>query len=215
MNFNLKFIHYNLNILYLHSNKVVMTKVEELKKQLERGKVYRRSDLAKWSKSVDRHLDLLLKEETLQKLSPGLYYFPEETAFGKAPPEEEIVVRSFLKDERFLLTTLNAYNSLGVGTTQLYNQRIVYNHKRHGEFQLGNKKFSFRVKPHFPKKATAEFLLVDLVNNLESLAEDHKEVLKNLSSKVRMMDTKKIKQAVMEYGNVKTKKIFESILSPQ
>lgn len=215
MNFNLKFIHYNLNILYLHSNKVVMTKVEELKKQLERGKVYRRSDLAKWSKSVDRHLDLLLKEETLQKLSQGLYYFPEETAFGKVPPEEEILVRSFLKDERFLLTTLNAYNSLGVGTTQLYNQRIVYNHKRHGEFQLGNKKFSFRVKPHFPKKATAEFLLVDLVNNLESLAEDHKEILKNLSSKVRMMDVKKMEQAVMEYGNVKTKKIFESLLSPQ
>lgn len=215
MNYHLKFIHYNLNILYLHSNKAVMTKVEELKKQLERGKVYRRSDLAKWSKSVDRHLDLLLKEETLQKLSQGLYYFPEETTFGKTPPEEEILVRSFLKDDRFLLTTLNAYNSLGVGTTQLYNQRIVYNHKRHGEFQLGNKKFSFRVKPHFPKKATAEFLIVDLVNNLASLAEDHKEVLKNLSSKVRMMDTKKMEQAVVEYGNVKTKKIFESLLSPQ
>jgi hypothetical protein len=192
-----------------------MTKVEELKKQLERGKVYRRSDLAKWSKSVDRHLDVLLKEETLQKLSQGLYYFPLETTFGKTPPEEEVLVRSFLKDDRFLLTSPNAYNSLGVGTTQLYNQRIVYNHKRHGEFKLGNKKFSFRIKPHFPKKATPEFLLVDLVNNLETLAEDHKEVLKNLSSKVRLMDAKKMEQAVMEFGNVKTKKIFESLLSPK
>ncbi len=190
-----------------------MTKVEELKKQLERGKVYRRSDLAKWSKSVDRHLDVLLKEETLQKLSQGLYYFPEETTFGQAPPEEEILVRSFLKDDRFLLTSPNAYNSLGVGTTQLYNQRIVYNHKRHGEFKLGNKKFSFRVKPHFPKKVSPEFLIVDLVNNLETLAEDHKEVLKNLSAKVRLMDAKKMEESVMEYGNAKTKKIFESLLS--
>jgi hypothetical protein len=189
-----------------------MTKVEELKKQLERGKVYRRSDLAKWSKSVDRHLDVLLKEETLQKLSQGLYYFPEETTFGKTPPEEEVLVRSFLKDDRFLLTSHNAYNSLGVGTTQLYNQRIVYNHKRHGEFKLGNKKFSFRIKPHFPKKATQEFLVVDLVNNLETLAEDHKEVLKNLSDKVRLMDAEKIEEAVMEYGNAKTKKIFKKII---
>lgn len=203
----------NFYIVYLHRNKVVMKKVEELKKQLERGKVYRRSDLSKWSKSVDRHLDVLLKEETLQKLSQGLYYFPVETTFGKMPLEEEVLVRSFLKDDRFLLTSPNAYNSLGVGTTQLYNQRIVYNHKRHGEFKLGNKKFSFRVKPHFPKKLTPEFLLVDLVNNLETLAEDHKEVLKNLSTKVRMMDAKKMKLAVAEYGNVKAKKIFESLLS--
>lgn len=189
-----------------------MTKVEELKKHLERGKVYRRADLAKWSKSVDRHLDTLLKEETLQKLSQGLYYFPLETDFGKPPPEEDELVRSFLKDDRFLLTSPNAYNSLGVGTTQLYNQRIVYNHKRHGEFKLGNKKFSFRLKPHFPKCATPEFLVVDLVNNLETLAEDHKEVLKNLSAKVSRMDAEKMKNAIEEYGNVKTKKIFETIL---
>lgn len=183
-----------------------MAKVEELKKHLGRGKVYRRSDLSKWSKSVNRHLDLLLKEETLQKLSQGLYYFPVETTFGKTPPEEEVLVRSFLKDDRFLLTSPNSYNSLGVGTTQLYNQRIVYNHKRHGEFKLGNKMFSFRVKPHFPKKVTPEFLMVDLVNNLETLTEDHEEVLKNLSVKVLMMNTKKMEQAVAEYGNVKTKK---------
>ena len=52
-------------------------KLDDLKKHLEKGKVYRRSDLTKWSKSVDRHLDLLLEEGTLQKLSQGLYYVPE------------------------------------------------------------------------------------------------------------------------------------------
>ncbi len=190
-----------------------MTKVEELKKHLKRGKVYRRSDLVQWSKSVDRHLEALLEDGTLQKLSQGLYYYPEESAFGKTPPEEEALVRSFLKDDRFLLTSLNAYNSLGVGTTQLYNQRTVYNHKRHGEFQLGNKKFSFRVKPHFPKKATSEFLLVDLVNNLDTLAEDRQEVLKNVLGKVRIMDAKKLERSVQEYGNAKSKKIFAPLLT--
>lgn len=71
------------------------------------------------------------------------------------------------------MTSLNAYNSLGVGTTQLYNNRIVYNHKRHGDFTLGNRTFSFKVKPHFPKKVTIELLLIDMVNNLDQLAEDH------------------------------------------
>jgi hypothetical protein len=190
-----------------------MAKLDELRKHLKHGKVYRRSDLAKWSKSVDRHMEALLEEGTLQKLSQGLYYYPDESAFGKTPPEEETLIKSFLKDDRFLLTSLNAYNSLGVGATQLYNQRTVYNHKRHGDFKLGNKNFSFRVKPHFPKKVTPEFLLIDLVNNLDTLAEDQNELLKNISWKVRTMDTKKLEHSVQEYGNARAKKIFAPLLT--
>ena len=189
-----------------------MNRLEELKRHLKRGQVYRRDDLAKWSKSVDRHLDALVEEDTLQKLSQGLYYYPKLSAFGKTPPKEEVLIRSFLKDDRFLLTSPTSYNSLGVGTTQLYNERTVYNHKRHGEFRLGNRKFSFRMKPHFPSKVTKEFLLVDLVNNLETLAEDPIEVLKNVAVKVCTMDTKKLKRYVSQYGNAKAKKILTPLL---
>ena len=177
-----------------------------------RGKVYRRAELTKWSKSVDRHLEELQEDGTLQKLSPGMYYFPKESVFGKTPPEEKELVHSFLKDSRFLLTSFNAYNSLGVGTTQLYNERTVYNHKRNGEYKLGNRMFRFRIKPHFPKKATEEFLLVDLVNNVDTLAEDRNEVLKNVFLRANTMDKKKLKYSVTAYGNVKAKKMFAPLL---
>jgi hypothetical protein len=190
-----------------------MAQLDELKKHLKKGRVYRRDDLMKWSKSVDRHLEELTTEGILQKLSQGLYYFPKESAFGKTPPDEAELVRGFLRDDRFLLTSPNAYNSLGVGITQLYNQRTVYNHKRHGEFKLGNRKFNFRIKPYFPKKETEEFLLVDLVNNLETLAEDQSEVLKNVAVKVRQMNKKKLKEAVSEYGNLKAKNILMPLLT--
>lgn len=192
-----------------------MARLDDLKKQLRRGRVYRRTELAKWSKSVDRHLEALQQDGTLQKLSQGLYYFPNETVFGETPPEEEVLVRSFLKDDRFLLTSPNAYNSLGVGTTQLYNTRTVYNHKRHGEFTLGNRKFNFCIKPHFPKTATREFLLVDLANNLETLAEDQEQILKNLYSKFNTMDKKKLERSVSEYGNEKTKKMVSQFLESE
>lgn len=188
-------------------------KPDDLKKHLQQGQVYRREDLAKWSGSVDRHLGLLVKEGTLQKLSRGLYYVPEQTTFGKTPPNEEIVIRSFLKDDRFLVTSPNDYNSLGIGTTQLYNQRTVYNHKRHGKFKLGNRHFDFRIKPHFPKKLTQEFLLVDLVNNLNSLAEDREAVLRNVFSKATHMEQEKLRDSVAEYGNTKTKKLLAPLLS--
>lgn len=189
-----------------------MNRLEELKRHLKRGQVYRRDELAKWSKSVDRHLYVLVEEETLQKLSQGLYYYPKLSVFGKTPSDEGILIRSFLKDDRFLLTSPRSYNSLGVGTSQLYNERIVYNHKRHGEFKLGNRKFSFRMKPHFPNKVTKEFLLIDLVNNLETLAEDPTEVLKNIALKVHTMDTKKLQRYVSQYGNAKAKKILIPLL---
>ena len=185
-----------------------MKKLNILKQYLKPGEVYRRADLAPWSRSVDRHLAELVEEGALQKVSHGVYYAPKKTVFGTSAPDEETLVRTFLKDDRFLLTSPNAYNSLGVGTTQLYNERVVYNHKRHGEFNLGDRKFFFHQKPHFPKKLTEEFLLVDLVNNLDKLAEDTNTVLRNVFSKGKTMDTKRLKRSVKEYGSVKAKKIL-------
>lgn len=189
-----------------------MSTLEQLKTHLQEGQVYRRNDLTKWSKSVDRHLQALLEEGVLQKLSQGVYYYPKNSTFGKTPPEEETLVRSFLKDNRFLLTSPNLYNALGVGTTQLYNQRTVYNHKRHGQFKLGNRTFDFQVKHHFPEKLTPEFLLVDLAGNLDRLAEDQQQVRNNVLSKARNMNRSELQHALDQYGNGKARNLLSSIL---
>lgn len=189
----------------------IMDTLRKLKRHLRRGSLYRRSDLERWSNSVDRHLKQLLTDGTLQKMSQGVYYYPKETVFGFAPPDEAALVRSFLKDDEFLITSPNAYNSLEVGTTQLYNKRVVYNHKRHGEFDLGGRKFFFHMKPKFPKNLSTEFLLVDLVNNLDSLAEDKEMVLSMAKEKARKLNPAKLKRAVLAYGGSKAKKVFSSV----
>jgi len=190
-----------------------MTKLQELKKHLRPGRVYRREDLARWSNAVDRHLKQLVSDGTLTKLAGGLYLYPKETVFGKAPPEDDKLVETFLKDDRFLLASPNAYNSLGVGTTQLYDKTVVYNHKRHGNFALGGRKFDFRVKPSFPRTLSREFLLVDLVNNLDRLAESKKEVLARVKEHVASYDVPRLQRAAREYGNVRTKKFFAQTLN--
>jgi hypothetical protein len=189
-----------------------MTKLDELKNRMKPGRAYRREDLARWSTSVDRHLKQLVESGVLKKLSGGLYAYPKETAFGPAPADDNNVVRAFLKDDRFLLTSPNAYNGLGVGTTQLYDKTVVYNHKRHGDFQLGGRKFAFRVKPRFPKSLTKEFLLVDLVNNLDQLAEAKNEILKRVMEKAASSDGPRLRRAVRDYGNERTKKLLEQAL---
>ena len=87
-------------------------------------------------------------------------------------PRPEALIGAFLGDDRFLLVSPNAYNGLGVGTTQLYNTPVVYNHKRHGIFELDGRPYDFRLRPSFPKQVSEEFLLVDLLHNAERLAED-------------------------------------------
>ena len=189
-----------------------MRTLAQIEKHLHPGAVYRRSDLEQWSKAVDRHLQQLQKKGVLTKLSGGLYYYPKKTAFGEAPATDQALVASFLKDPRFLLTSPNAYNTLNVGTTQLYNETVVYNHKRHGHFQLGGRLFDFRMKPYFPSKMSLEFLLVDLVNNMETLAEDKDQVLNNIKKKALSMNMKTLSKAVLTYGGARTRKFFAEVL---
>jgi Family of unknown function (DUF6088) len=190
-----------------------MTKLQELKKHLRPGQVYRREQLAQRSNAVDRHLKQLLSDGTLTKLSTGLYLYPKQTVFGKAPPEDEKLVQSFLKDDRFLVASPNVYNGLGVGTTQLYDKTVVYNRKRHGQFVLGGRKFDFRVKPTFPKRLSREFLLVDLVNNLDQLAESREEVLTRVKERAASFDVPRLQRAAKEYGNLRAKKFFSQALN--
>ena len=95
---------------------------------------------------------------------------------------------------------------MGLGTTQLYNRTLVYNHKRHGVFRLGNRQFDFRVKPRFPKKLTPEFLFVDLLNNLDELAEDRDAVLQQARSKLPSYDMARLQRAVDSFGSMATRK---------
>ena len=192
---------------------VGMTKAQELKRRLRPGRVYRREDMTQWSNAVDRHLKQLVSEGTLTKLAGGLYLYPKETVFGKAPPEDDKLIETFLKDKRFLLASPNAYNSLGVGTTQLYNKTVVYNHKRHGEVALGSRKFDFRMKPSLPKTLSREFLLVDLVNNLDRLAESKNKVLERVKERVASYDVPRLQRAARDYGNVRTRKFFSTLVA--
>jgi hypothetical protein len=188
------------------STPVLRSATAYLANELQAGRVYRREDLARLSKAVDRHLQELVSAGTLKKLAQGLYYAPKQSSFGPLPPTDEQVVRGFLRDNEFLVFSPSSYNTVGLGTTQLYNSTLVYNHKRHGVFKLGNRQFHFRVKPRFPKKLTPEFLYVDLLNNLDELAEDRDAVLSQARTKLLSFNQSLLLKTLDSYGNMATRK---------
>jgi len=192
--------------------KTAATSHERLAKHLKVGHVYRRDMLASYSKAVDRDLAALLTKGLLEKVAPGLYYKPLSSRFGILPPNDWDLIKSFLKDDEFLLFSWDTYNALGVGLTQLYNRMVVYNYKRHGVFKLGNKFFDFRRPVRgFPKKLSPEFLLVDLVNNMAKLTEDTDLLKNNIKKKLAGFDRKKLIAFVKKYGKIATKYFFEEI----
>jgi hypothetical protein len=123
------------------------------------------------------------------------------------------VVRGFLREKNFLVFSPSSYNAVGLGTTQLYKSTLVYNHKRHGVFKLGNREFDFRVKPRFPKKLTPEFLFVDLLNNLNELPEDRESVLQQAQNKLATFDSARLQLALDSFGNMATRKRVQGWLS--
>jgi hypothetical protein len=183
-----------------------------LREHINQGEVYRRSDLEYYSTAIDRHLSQLTKDGTLIKINQGLYYAPKQSKFGAVPPDDRQVVACFLKDEDFLLISPNTFNSLGLGLTQLYNTTWVYNHKRKGEFQLNGKTFEFKLKSSFPKIITREYLLVDLLNNLENLAEDQSQLINKLTNNLPNFNTEALMKATQQYGTCKTKRTLKLIL---
>jgi hypothetical protein len=188
------------------------TVMEALKQMIRPGRVYRRSELEFYSTAVDRHLGELTKAGVLKKLRQGLYYAPKESKFGPVPPEDKELVHQFLKDKNFLLLSPNAFNSLGLGTTQLYNVTWVYNHKRRGEFRLNGKVFHFKIKSSFPANLSDEFLVVDLLNNLDELAEDPSLIFSLLQTKIPSYNLSALTTMAQLYGTGETKQLIRSAL---
>lgn len=174
-----------------------MHALKTFQNQLTEGCLYRRADLKKHSNAVDRHLKQLQAKGVLKKLSGGLYHYPKLTKFGSAPPSDKELVKSFLKDDRFLLFSPNAYNSLGLGMTQLHNETVVYNHKRHGVFKVGGRTFKFVRKSHFPPLLSKEFLLIDLVNNEKYLTEGS-DIIKKAKQLAETLNREKLTHLLKE-----------------
>lgn len=188
-----------------------MENPSKLSRSMQEGRVYRRQELAGITTSVDRDLKTLLTRGVVRKLAPGLYVRSKKNRFGVSPPSTEDLVKAFLKTDDFLINSYNNFTQLGLGLTQVYNQSMVYNHKRAGKFLLGGRKFEFRRVPAFPKSLSKEFLLVDLLNNLSRLPDNTEDVEKNLPSRLQEFDSAQLEESARKFGRPATQRMLKDL----
>jgi hypothetical protein len=172
-----------------------------LKNHLTPGCLYGRVELGIKLGATNIEVLKLLKAGLLVNLGHGIYEFPNTSRFGLLPPDPNKLIEFFLKTAEFLVFSLNDYNALGIGTTQLYNHLIVYNHKRSGRVELGHQVFEFRKRTYFPKLVTPEFLLKELTACLPDMAEDRAAVLANARARLAELQSQRtIEMATDDLG---------------
>lgn len=189
-----------------------VTALEKMSKLLVEGSVYRRSDFTNVSSNVDRNLKELVNRGELKKLQNGLYLHPKKTPFGEALPDEDALLQKFLDDDHFVVYGPSMFNSLGLGTTQLYNEKVVFNRKRHGVMSLGGRTYTFYRWKEAPKNLSKEFLLVEMFNRLDELSENREEVVSNLKKKLSEFNLLKLNNSLNRFGTKSTQKKLKSLL---
>jgi hypothetical protein len=173
--------------------------------ELEKGRVYRTRDLARWGRNPARLARRLVREGKLREAAHGLYYTPVASKFGPAPVADEVLLRAFLGGGPFLISGPPRWNALGLGSTAMFAKSLVYNTQRTGEFMLDGRGFVLR-RVYFPERPSPEWFVVDLLRHHEMAGVALSELLANLVRALREghFDAARLREMAETYGTKAT-----------
>lgn len=183
---------------------------------LEAGRVYRTRDFARWTAHAPRLAKRLTAEGHLVQLAHGLFAAPEQSRFGAVPPTDEALMRAFLDDALFVFTGPPRWNALGLGTTAVFADTLVYNTKRSGRFTLGGRSFLLR-RVGFPYPPPREWFVVDLLEHADQAASSRAELAPRLADALARgrFDRDKLADMALRYGSRETATLVARTLARQ
>lgn len=178
--------------------------------ELQQGQVLRTKDLSAWSANPVRLAQRLVREGRLQKLGQGLFAVPKTSRFGTVPPDLQTLLAAFLEGSPFVVTGPPAWNTLGLGSTAMWAQSLVYNTKRTGNFMLGNQPVRFR-RVRFPEQPTPEWFAVDLLESLGSAGLSLEELRPRLVEALQggRLDPVRLRAMAAEYSTAPHRAFLE------
>jgi hypothetical protein len=181
------------------------------KPSLDPGKVYRTRDLKRWSANAPRLAKRLVESGELVALAHGLFAHPKRGRFGTVPPSDEEMLRAFLDDSPFVLTGPDRWNALGLGTTAVFAEPLVYNQKRSGRFVLGGRAFQLR-RVAFPETPTPEWYVVDLLEHADQAGAARSDVANALARALvsGRFDRDRLRTTAARYATRATRELLYS-----
>ena len=180
---------------------------------LRRGRVYRTRDLARWSGNPTRLANRLVERGLLQRLAHGLYLHPSESRFGSVPPTDRELLRAFLGGAPYVVTGPEAWNALGLGSTAMHADTLVYNTKRSGMFRLAGRTFRLR-RVAFPRNPPKEWFAVDLLERADEAGVSRREVASAVAAAVEAgrLDAETLRAMAERYASKSVQVLLGSAL---
>jgi hypothetical protein len=119
------------------------------------------------------------------------------------------VLRAFLGGAPFVVTGSDRWNPLGLGANAVLAATLVYNTKRSGRFVFGGRPYLLR-RVRFPSRPTAEWSVVDLIENAEMAGAARSEIERLLGVALagRRFDAGRLREAAAEYGTRATRALI-------
>ncbi|MDF1561991.1 MAG: hypothetical protein P1V51_03045 [Deltaproteobacteria bacterium] len=181
------------------------------KPELEPGRAYRTRELRRWSANPTRLARRLVREGVLREAAHGLFYAPVPSRFGPAPVDDEELLRAFLEGDRFVITGPPRWNSLGLGSTAMFAETLVYNTRRTDELVFDGRPFRLR-RVYFPDKPTPEWFVVDLLQHHELAGVSPEELEARLKATIRegRWDVEHLVEMAEAYGTKATLALVEA-----
>ncbi|NVJ04073.1 hypothetical protein HUW63_02290 [Myxococcus sp. AM001] len=180
---------------------------------LEAGRVYRTRDFEPWSANPPRFAKQLVEKGVLVPVAHGLFAYPKRSKFGLVPPGDDALMRAFLGESPFVFTGPEHWNALGLGTTAVFAATLVYNTKRSGHVELGDRRFELR-RVAFPLTPSPEWFVVDLFENAERAGTSRMELAKALTRALARtaFDRERLTEMTQRYGTKATRVLISSAL---
>jgi hypothetical protein len=149
----------------------------------------------------------------LQRLAHGLYLHPVQSKFGPVPPTDQALLRAFLVGGPFVLTGPEVWNALGLGTTALHADTLVYNTKRSGTFQLGGRVYRLR-RVAFPRTPVREWFVLDLLEHAEEAGVSRLDLLDAVRTALDSgrLDVERLSAMASRYGSRTVQILLEPLL---
>lgn len=181
---------------------------------LRPGRVYRTRDLKRWSANPTRLAMRLVQHGALRRLGRGLYTQPRTGRFGEVPPSDEELLRALLGDTPFVTTGPPAWNALGLGTTALHADTLVYNTKRSGTLRLGGRSFRLR-RVAFPDAPSPEWFAVDLLNHAGEAGVSRRELVWYVAHAAAegRLDAERLRTMAGLYGKKAVRRLLDASLA--
>ena len=156
--------------------------------------------------SFYKALERMYKNNEIEKLSKGIYYFPKNSKYGRVPPSDEEIIDTFTKSNKGMVVGYGLYNKLNL-TTQVSKKTVIYSSKINGDTKNIKNIEIKNVQIKFSKEYIEIIEMLEVLQNYYKIQDLDNKAFYNYAEEFSKRYNEKLTYHIIEKMNYKKSKI--------